>query len=78
LSLFQKNKIDGKSAPTSPVLTEDIKKRAERFGDVSQAAKTNTMTVCICLFSFILEFYRVFFQEQKAKRAERFKPITSV
>ena len=40
-----KNKSDGKSAPATPVLTEAIKKRTERFGDVSQAAKVNTMNV---------------------------------
>jgi hypothetical protein len=29
----------------APVLSDAIKKRAERFGDVSQVAKTNTMNV---------------------------------
>ncbi|UJR33097.1 hypothetical protein I4U23_020554 [Adineta vaga] len=58
-STSTKQKVNGKSAPSTPVLTEEIKKRTERFGDVSQVAKSNTMN------------------EQKAKRAERFKPITS-
>ncbi len=41
-----KNKADGKSAPTTPVLTDAIKKRTERFGDVAQVAKANTSNVC--------------------------------
>ncbi|CAF0938344.1 unnamed protein product [Adineta ricciae] len=45
---------------STPALTDTIKKRMERFGDVSDVAKANTLN------------------EQKAKRAERFKPITSV
>ncbi|CAF1012971.1 unnamed protein product [Rotaria sp. Silwood1] len=55
-----KNKIDRKSLPTTEVVSDAIKKRTERFGDVSDVAKANTL------------------DEQKAKRAERFKPITSV
>jgi hypothetical protein len=38
-----KNKADGKS---TPVLTDAIKKRTERFGDVAQVAKANTSNVC--------------------------------
>ena len=37
----------GKSVSSSPVMTEEIKKRTERFGDVSQVAKANTMTVSL-------------------------------
>ncbi len=38
-------KSAGTSASTTPVLSDAIKKRAERFGDVSQAAKANTSNV---------------------------------
>lgn len=39
----KKNKANGQSA--SPVLTEAMKKRTERFGDVSEVAKASTMNV---------------------------------
>ncbi|CAF2417753.1 unnamed protein product [Rotaria sp. Silwood2] len=55
-----KNKIDRKSSPTTQDLSDAIKKRTERFGNISDDAKANTL------------------DDQKAKRAERFKPITSV
>ena len=55
-----KNKTDGKSAPTSPVLTDAIKKRTERFGDVSQVAKATTTNVyqfsCYPNFEFLFYF----------------------
>ncbi|CAF0744542.1 unnamed protein product [Adineta steineri] len=59
-SALTKKNTNGKPTSTTPVLTEEIKKRTERFGDISQVAKTIAV------------------DEQKAKRAERFKPITSV
>ena len=40
--LFQ-TKADKNS---TPVLTDTIKKRMERFGDVSDVAKANTLNVC--------------------------------
>ncbi|CAF0828874.1 unnamed protein product [Adineta steineri] len=60
VSALTKKNTSGKSTATTPVLTDEIKKRTERFGDISQVAKTIAV------------------DEQKAKRAERFKPITSV
>jgi hypothetical protein len=51
-----KNKTDGKSVPASPVLSEEVKKRTERFGNVSQAAKANTLNVCKFSLSVILKF----------------------
>ncbi|CAF4603211.1 unnamed protein product, partial [Rotaria magnacalcarata] len=33
----------GKSPSTTPTVPDAIKKRAERFGDISQVAKTNTI-----------------------------------
>lgn len=46
-SFFQspskKNKANGQS--TTPELSEAMKKRTERFGDVSDAAKASTMNV---------------------------------
>ncbi|CAF2985662.1 unnamed protein product [Rotaria sp. Silwood2] len=53
------NKAAQKSASTTSDLSDAIKKRTERFGDISQVAKTNTLN------------------EQKLKRTERFKPLTS-
>ena len=41
-----KKNQNGKSAPSTPALTEAIKKRTERFGDVAQVAKANTANVC--------------------------------
>jgi hypothetical protein len=51
-SVSTKNKADGKSISTTPVLTDAIKKRTERFGDISQAAKANAMNVCKNFFFF--------------------------
>jgi hypothetical protein len=54
-----KNKANGKSAS----ITDAIKKRAERFGDISQAAKINTLNVGIKCFSMISIF--IFFRNKK-------------
>ncbi|CAF4173670.1 unnamed protein product [Adineta steineri] len=48
------------SSSTIPLLSDAVQKRTQRFGDVSTAAKLNTMN------------------EQKNKRAERFKLNTNV
>ncbi|CAF1435491.1 unnamed protein product [Adineta steineri] len=48
------------SSTTTPLLSDAVQKRTQRFGDVSKAAKLNTMN------------------EQKNKRAERFKLNTNV
>ncbi|CAF1537432.1 unnamed protein product [Adineta steineri] len=48
------------STTTTPLLSDVVQKRTQRFGDVSTAAKLNTMN------------------EQKNKRAERFKLNTNV
>ncbi|CAF4570801.1 unnamed protein product [Rotaria sp. Silwood1] len=42
-STTNNNKTAGKSASTTPVLSDAIKKRAERFGDISQAAKAKAL-----------------------------------
>lgn len=62
------------ASAASSVITDAIKKRAERFGDVSTVAKAHTQNVSedATIFSRLLNFYFTF-QEQKAKRAERFK-----
>ncbi|CAF1402092.1 unnamed protein product [Adineta steineri] len=48
------------STTTTPLLSDAVQKRTQRFGDVSKVAKLNTMN------------------EQKNKRAERFKLNTNV
>jgi hypothetical protein len=47
-SASTKNTAAEQSASTTPVLTDAIKKRTERFGDVSQVAKANASNVCKC------------------------------
>ena len=41
----KKNKANGQSAAATPVLTDAMKKRTERFGDVSEVAKSSTANV---------------------------------
>ncbi|CAF0956405.1 unnamed protein product [Rotaria sordida] len=42
-STTNNNSTAGKSASTTPVLSDTIKKRAQRFGNISQAAKATTI-----------------------------------
>lgn len=56
-STSTKNTAGEQSASTTPVLTDAIKKRTERFGDVSQVAKANTSNVnALCFDHEILLF----------------------
>lgn len=41
-----KNAASKDPSPADAGLSDAIKKRTERFGDISQVAKANTLTVC--------------------------------
>ena len=44
--MSMKNKADKLNLSIIPTLSDTIKKRTQRFGDISQVAKINVLNVC--------------------------------